>query len=246
VLVWGALIGCRAAFDRTDDAPIAKLDSMPSPPAGAAIAFHFDEDTGTTTTSEDGTTAPMVGADWTAGIRGSAVHVQPTGYIDLPTLPRLVIRGALTISIWYRLDAMFEPCMCLVIHGGPNSGGAAANATYALNLLPPAVQLYSEVQAQTGNSTMAGAPADAFEIGTWHHVVAVRDAGNNVVFYFDGATSFASTTPMPITGGDAGHLRIGNDLEPSGCIPVPGRLDELYIYPRALTIDEIGTLFAVR
>ena len=102
--------------------------------------------------------------------------------------------------------------------------------------------LYSEYATQMPNEPVAGAPAGAFSLDTWHHVAVVRDGAQNIVFYFDGATSFPESTPLPPSDGGAGHLRIGNDIDVSACGPPPRRIDEVYIYPRALTAAEIQAL----
>ena len=78
-LLLATLTACgRIGFSLTDEVADAELGDGPSDganvPAGAIIAFHFDENTGTTTTS---TGTMLVGTlndtGWTAGVRGSAI-----------------------------------------------------------------------------------------------------------------------------------------------------------------------------
>jgi hypothetical protein len=195
-----------------------------------------------TATAEDGTVATLADVSWTTGVRGGALQMQPLGYIDLPPSPTVVLGGAFTASIWYRLDTT-TACMALLIHGGVSDGTAANNATYSLNLAPPSFELYSEYDLQSQNSTLAGAPSNAFTLDTWHHIAVVRDAAQNVVFYSDGASTFPDSVPMPASDGEGGHLRIGNDIDSSACGAPPGRIDEVYIYPRALTAAEVQMLY---
>ena len=243
--LWWGLVGCRFGFDEQPTASVdAAIDARPGDamPPGAVLALHFEEGSGGTTTAEDGTVAMMLDATWTTGVRGGAVQLASTGYIDLPVAADLVLRGAFTASAWYRLDAT-TPCMVIVIHGGLSDASPANNTMYGLSLTPPSVQLYSEYADQQMNMSVAGAPANAFSLDTWHHVAVVRDASQNITFYFDGVTSFPDSMPMPASDGEGGHLRIGNDIDDAtGCGPPPGRIDEVYIYPRALTAAEVQAL----
>ena len=61
-----------------------------------------------------------------------------------------------------------------------------------------------------------------------------------------GGTASAQTFFRINTGGTAGTLRLGRDVEDGGACstPIPAFLDELTLYPRALTPDEIALLGA--
>ena len=70
----------------------------------------------------------------------------------------------------------------------------------------------------------------------WHHVAATFD-GTNVVLYLDGAVEAANTTEFPIAENGL-NTEIGRNPE-STDRTWDGLIDEVLIYNRALSEDEI-------
>jgi hypothetical protein len=239
--------GCgRIRFDEAVDAGYA----VQRPPPGAALIFHFDEAAGPTTTSEDGQiVASLVGdVGRPPGIRGRAVSVSSRAYVDAPSFEPILRPGAVSLSVWYRLDTdvVAGQCAPLLIHGSAGSAGSPDNDIYAINLIPPNLGLYSEHLAQSGNDTVVTAPVTAFMAGAWHHVVVTRDGAGAAFFYIDGGAALVPSVVQPADGGRNGHLRIGADVDVSWCISFAGSVDELYIYPRQLDASEARALFDAR
>jgi len=262
-LVVLAALGCgRVSFDALGDGGgngdggggggDAANDAGVMPPSGAALVLHFDENGGTSTTAEGGVpTGSLTGpVAWLAGIRGSAVQFpSAAAYVDFPPSSALLLSGAMSVSIWYQLDANLinGQCVPMLIHGSPGSGSSALNDIYAVNLIPPNLVMYSEYGTQMANGTGAPSPsATAFFQGAWHHIVTTRDAVGGVQFYLDGGSPVSANTVMPAEDGAAGHLRIGADVESSPCQTLPGSVDEIYIYPRELSASEARALFDAR
>jgi hypothetical protein len=154
-----------------------------------------------------------------------------------------VLVGAISISIWYRLDRALSTgeCIPLAIHGNAGAG-ASNNDIYAINLIPPDLVLYSETGNQIPIPLAVAAPPIAFTVDEWHHLVGVRGPTGNVVFHVDAVGTLGVAGVLP-SNGSTGHLRIGADVEVSMCTSFPGALDELYVYPRALTQDEVTKLY---
>ena len=75
--------------------------------------------------------------------------------------------------------------------------------------------------------------------GTWHHVVAVREAGQ-ILLYLDGQLEATTETEATSEKMDL-KVIIGRYSLASGRLgrPFYGRLDELAIYPRALRAEEV-------
>ena len=78
--------------------------------------------------------------------------------------------------------------------------------------------------------------------GAWHHVVGVYD-GNQILLYVDGVLDASKNVgSMNIDTWRA--LRIGENWELGNSF-FGGTLDEVRIYDRALTADDVAQLFAL-
>ena len=75
--------------------------------------------------------------------------------------------------------------------------------------------------------------------GTWHFIVS-RRAGSQLSVWVDGALSSSITTPTGKVSGSGEPLTIGSGWQTSGYFT--GAIDDLRIYNRALTTQEILTL----
>ncbi|MEM7129936.1 MAG: LamG-like jellyroll fold domain-containing protein [Chloroflexota bacterium] len=87
----------------------------------------------------------------------------------------------------------------------------------------------------------------ALPLNTWTHVVAVLDSNNTVTFYVNGAVA------ETVAGGGDGlpnptdPIMIGAATAINGSTPVdlwPGSLDDLYVYDRALSTNDVILLAA--
>lgn len=78
--------------------------------------------------------------------------------------------------------------------------------------------------------------------GSWHHIALVSD-GTIVKGYIDGTLTVAATASgRPDRNGNGGDLLIGRN-HPDGAECLLGAMDELRIYNRALTDDEIKAVY---
>src|SRR3989344_5624754 len=89
-------------------------------------------------------------------------------------------------------------------------------------------------------------PLNTISFGTWHHVVVTYDYGstaNAPKFYVDGAskTPTESQTPASTKSADTSTLYIGNSV--AGVRTFDGLIDDVRIYNRVLTSDEIKRLY---
>jgi hypothetical protein len=78
-------------------------------------------------------------------------------------------------------------------------------------------------------------------IGQWVHIAATFD-GTTAILYFNGEQ--VASGPFSLGGGTTAGLTIGNNNDPNAWPDSPeslyGYLDEVRIYNRALTADEIA------
>ena len=120
----------------------------------------------------------------------------------------------------------------LVAHGGPAQG-------YALALRDGEPVFYVR------SSSDLGTVAAVEPLGQgWHHIVGVLDTNRALHLYVDGALAASSTAPALIANRPAQPLEFGVDSHGSVGdyevdFPYAGLLDEVAIYFRALTIEEI-------
>lgn len=91
---------------------------------------------------------------------------------------------------------------------------------------------------QPGDTLCAG---PQLSMRTWHHVVLVRN-GQQVTVYLDGKPVIQGTTPTAASD-RASRLSVGGryDLQDT----FEGKLDEVAVFARALTADEVAGHFAV-
>jgi Concanavalin A-like lectin/glucanases superfamily len=158
-----------------------------------------------------------------------------TGSVNMGTVVPLQITGDLTVEAWVYKTAtalgMVAVCQ--------QSSGAVIPYEFRLTAVNPAgIELVhagdggGEVVASTG--TVAN--------NSWHHVVVTR-AGPAVTFYIDGILSNSTTGTITPTGTGA-VTSIGRRTDTFGFFP--GSLDDVAIYPTALTAPQIAAHYAAR
>ncbi len=93
----------------------------------------------------------------------------------------------------------------------------------------------------TDNTGVPGAPIIAD--GKWHHVALVRDGTNNTI-YVDGANPGTAISPEPVQLSNTAPMRAGMSACTfvDGTNPYDGELDELMIFDRALSPEQIDVL----
>ena len=187
---------------------------------------------------------PALGAIGAFGAgRDLAVEFDGDDYIEVPHDPRMHLADEVSVSAWINV-ASFEPgkeWMPVVYRGG----GSLFTRTYALW-----VHKDGAIAWGTGDGTaydgLRTSPGSVGR-GKWHHVAAViqRSGGTEyLAIYIDGAEavredSLDTTPPSPI--GASLYVGWTNEVDPSYA-HFSGVLDEVAVYPRALTGDEIARL----
>jgi hypothetical protein len=93
----------------------------------------------------------------------------------------------------------------------------------------------------TDNTGVPGAPIIAD--GKWHHVALVRDGTNNTI-YVDGANPGTAISPEPVQLSNTAPMRAGMSActYVDGTNPYDGDLDELMIFDKALSPEQIDVL----
>jgi len=143
-----------------------------------------------------------------------------------------------TVSVWLKNSQANVATNGYVIYGRNSS----SSALYDLRVLSNE-NVYVNVYNESGTS--ASLEAGSVANTNWHHVIfRVADDGNNVInrsIYLDGAVVGSSTLTGPLRTGAVTQIYIGATNIPSQWFN--GTLDEVMIFNRSLSADEILSLY---
>lgn len=165
---------------------------------------------------------------YNTAFKGNGAYVKP-GFLSATTS---VFGGItnLTVEVWVKRTGTGSQTLFYYA-----SGGGSGTVQWKVYL---DVNYTLSFSAASGFITSKPLPAD----NVFHHVAVVFQGGSNgqIAAYLDGASMSTSTSGM-IGGGNSEALIVGagyNGVEPFG-----GVMDELAIYNRALTTNEIQAIY---
>jgi hypothetical protein len=202
-----------------------------------AAYWKFDDGSGTTAldSSGNGNDGVFVGdPKWVAGKFGGALEFNGDDYVNCGNGPSLQIQDEITITFWFKVQA-FSNTWEGFLAKGDNSyrasrSGGTGNATH---------------MGATGTSVGGG---NGYFDGTvvitdnqWHHWAGVYD-GTAGRIYIDGVLDTASPGTGQISISNY-NFYIGENAQATGRL-LHGLMDEVRIYSRALTEDEIKEVMA--
>lgn len=165
------------------------------------------------------------------GARGGARGAPLPGSVQFPDAPALdPANTALTIQAWVLPDAANGT---LINHGGPRVGVALI-----LHDKKPQFHLRSNSEASSISS------AEALTEG-WHHIACTLSMDKKMSLYLDGKLVAEGTAHALVANKPVNPLIVGNGAgvatESAG--GYSGLLDQLVIYHKALTADEVRQRF---
>lgn len=214
--------------------PIPTPVPTPTPtpaPTGLLVGYHFSEGSGTSaidwsTNGHNGTLSGAVA--WGPGHLGTGLIFSGAGALDVANPATINLGTAdFTVSLWVKRDVL---------------GGAQRHLLSKCGALwgPGCKEIYFNASDQLvfGSNQTGDTFSVAIADQAWHHVaITFADASNAINFYVDGALRATTTKTLEADG--AGHqITIGNHLN---SYPFSGSLDEVKVYQRALTAQEIAT-----
>ena len=161
-------------------------------------------------------------------------------YISTPIASTLNGAQTITISMWLN-DASAQQTGAILGDWNEGNGGIYLNDFTGSNL---AVAITPSGQVTTSTNTVVGA---------WHHVVVVFDgtqSGNSgkLKLFFDGIgtpLNFNYTIPNVLGGGASAVLIGGRQIFGNPGDFFMGAIDDVRIYNRALSTNEVVQLFAL-
>ncbi|MCY2930639.1 MAG: LamG domain-containing protein, partial [Planctomycetota bacterium] len=210
--------------------------------AGPALHYTFDEKGDTVAdTSGRGNHGTVCGATWTPnGKVGGAYDFDENRYID--TGCNLSGMDEITVAGWVRpaRDARGASVATQFGHGAQNDvWGLWAQADSSLDLVPPHKSYASVVTAKDGRLQLYGRPTG---VGKWTHLCFTFKRNGQFVLYQNGvlvAQTAAGDAPLRKRDSTA---KVGASLAGDGYWGF-GTLDEIMIFDRALSGDEVAGLY---
>jgi Concanavalin A-like lectin/glucanases superfamily/Glycosyl hydrolases family 2, sugar binding domain/Glycosyl hydrolases family 2/Glycosyl hydrolases family 2, TIM barrel domain len=204
----------------------------PGTPGLDGVSFYpFDEGSGMVAGDAVGDhDATLVnGPTWTTGHSGSALQFNGSNQYADTGAAILDTTGNYSVSAWVKLDRLGSFATAVSQDGDTNSAFflqySGADNRFAFS--------FAGVRAL--------APA-APQTGQWYHLVGVRDAASgSLTLYVDGQQ--AGTAPACLGDPSSGHTVIGRAKFGGNQVDFwPGAIDQVHVFDRALSADEVGQL----
>lgn len=157
-------------------------------------------------------------------------------WIEMGNPPLLDLGGAISIAAWVRPLAV-DNYRNVVAHG------YRYTPSYGLSL-----RIYSGAYQFTywdSSDHLASAPVPAADLGAWVHLCGVYD-GATYSIYRNGALAASTTdTAVPLANADAIWAIGARAPQAGGGVDymLQGQIDDVRIYGRALTADEVEALY---
>jgi hypothetical protein len=200
-------------------------------PPGLVAYWTFDDGTGTIAadSSGNGLDGTLRGnPQWVTGQLGGALDFNgSSAYVEVPDNSLLDITQAITIAAWTNMRTTASGELAIVSKGG----WAANDLPYEVTETPGDVIFWQFYNDQGRDSCSPVCPP----AGEWHHIAATYD-GKIFRCYIDGELgeewAYAGTMPK-----NTAALTIGMRSR-GGCF-FNGMIDDVAIYDRALSADEV-------
>jgi hypothetical protein len=182
----------------------------------------------------DDATLPNGGAWVTSGPNGGGLQLNGTDQYAQTQGPLLNSGDSYSVAAWVNLSQKGAFATAVSEDGTVNSvfflQYDAADDRFA----------FSNANARAvGNSGPDGGPPTT---GTWYHIVGVRDATANTMSVYVNGTLAGTTTIAPADMA-TGPLAIGRGKFGAQQVDFwPGSLDDVQIFPTALTADQVAAL----
>ncbi|MGW4755042.1 LamG-like jellyroll fold domain-containing protein [Streptomyces chartreusis] len=196
--------------------------------------WALDEGTGTTAKDDGPNAKPLTlstGTTWTPGVSGSALKFDGNGQYAETDGPVLDTTGSYSVSAWVRLDEI------------PGNYATAVSQDTRRQTSPFYLQYGQGAFAFSTPGESRARLVTTPEKGRWYHLVGVRDSADNTIkLYVDGkpaatatgGAAYPSTGPLSVGRAQWG----GNDVDFWN-----GAVDEVHAYDKALTAEEVSTLY---
>ena len=207
---------------------------------GLVLSWGFEEEDGfaCADSSGNGNDGSLVGypagevSNWVDGKIGGALSLpQAAEHLEIAGLPSVT---STTWAAWVRLDA--DSAYGAAISAAFDGAGAG----HSLGFHTGATVRHPRVLWNHANGHISLLSPDPVELGEWNHLAVTYNADSeDITLYVNGETKGSGkvgTTPFSV-------VHLGQRASSKNC-SMNGSLDDLRIYNRALSADEISSLVA--
>ena len=212
--------------------------------------WKLDETSGTSAADSSGssnTGTTQNGPTWTtSGMNNGALTLNGTNQlVAIPDVASLQLSGSWTIATWVNFSALPTSGNLIYLINKPNS---VAQPNYQLSLYNNSgVQTWQSGFYVAGNGYGASY-AMTISTGVWYHAAVVWDSSTgNVSLYVNGALVATQNTGgfSPVAGAAccSATPAIGGQYNGTYSTMTHGTLDDARIYNRALTAQDVMTLY---
>ncbi len=211
-------------------------------PLGIVSIWKFDETSGTIASDDaDANNGDLINSPvWTTGKVGGALSFDGINdYVDVGNGANLDITGAITMSGWVYFNSHAHYSTIMLKGNATGTLGLTSYGLFVTDAGKPYVILYGAYPADMHESDTV------LDTERWYHLAATWDGTinvqDNVKIYVNGVldNSFKQTHPLNST---VESVTIGSMKPPYYYNRLDGILDEVAIYNRALSAEEIATL----
>ncbi len=201
--------------------------------SGTAGEVQDASDNGNDGTAKNGITT-------TSGKFGNCGDFDQTGYVEIPDNDDIEGMAALTIMGWYFADKDPTSDEYFSIVSKGNYGGAIS---YFISLNGPGLPSWAEglrygVRTTSGDSFCNTGWSSRPSTNSWHHFAMTWESGSNMKAYLDFNLIGTSTARTGTISSNILDLRIGSS-HGSGEDGFDGKIDDIRIYDRVLSIDDM-------
>ncbi|MGW5098782.1 LamG-like jellyroll fold domain-containing protein [Streptomyces nodosus] len=175
------------------------------------------------------------------GVKGTAVHFNGTDGYASTDLPAVNTSGGFAVSAWVKLDKIPDTTADVALAPGNNAPGFELyySTTYGWSF-----NQYKSDDAGGGLVRAAQGDTSQVKSGTWTHLVGAYSSTDHLLeLYVNGklVNSVPYSTPWEARRG----LQVGGkNLTGTAMSFFPGTIDELQIFDKPLTVNEVATLNA--
>jgi len=238
-----ALPGQSNIVEKINKNPVVPLDN------GLEGYWSFNEGSGTIAadSSGNGNTGTLVNNPaWVDGKFGKALHFDGVNdYVAFPTLHDFPSKTALTVSAW--INSPLNSYGTIVYHGCGEF--QLTNGVHYENPYNNPMNLSFWVHLSDGINAWYRVDSPILTANTWHHIVGVWSKGDYLRIYVDGSLANEVTIPnLYLFNASDWVPSIGTYDQDRGHHPTEffnGTIDEVRIYNRALSQQEITDLFSI-
>ncbi len=239
----GFSFGCGGTIDPGTGAQLAasvQASACVAPPANIA-AWWPAEGNGTDLSGSNIST--MLGVTFGSGEVGQAFNIpgSTVAQVSVATPTFETPNTGFTVEGWVNPNAL-GPCWAYQCGTIVHREASVSSRTWWFGLDDASIRFVLLLQRPSGGRADVSAPA-LVTVGSFQHVAASYD-GNSIKLYYNGTLATTQVVgPASFNTGDPINIGVENLAAAGSLFPFHGLIDELSVYNRALSDQEIAIVF---